>query len=150
MVHGSFEDRNDARLHVKHWLRSHAASDYTANNLRRLAHDLATSDTEPVDDVRIAWRERCYGIVKGLVEFAGEELAHAQDGAMSGLRHAHDELNRAAALLPNRSTAASRHLQDALTSLSSGGLNGRAAERAFSAAELALTMIGGATVQAAA
>jgi hypothetical protein len=150
MVHGSFDDRNDARLHVKHWLRSHAAADYTAVNLRRLAQDLATSDTEPVDHVRIAWRERCYGIVKGLVEFAGEELGHAQDGAMSSLRHAHDELTKAGGLLPNRSGAASRHLQDALSLMSSSSSGGRAAERAFSAASLALTMIGGGGIQAAA
>jgi hypothetical protein len=147
MVHGSFEDRNDARLHVKHWLRTHAASDFTASNLRRLANDLASSDTEPVDHVRIAWRERGYGIVKGLVEFAVEELA---DGAHSGWQYAHDELAKAAALLPNRSAAACGHLQDALSSLSSSGSGGRAAERAISAASLALTMMGGAAVPAAA
>ena len=142
MVHGSFDDRDDARLHVKDWLRSHSPSDYTTQNLRRLARDMMKSDSDPVDHVHISWRERNYGIVKGLVEFASEELAHGYDGSPAGLHHAHDELSKAGALLPNRLKAAIKHLRNALDVLSMHGAS-RATERASIAATLALTMIGG-------
>jgi len=150
MVQGSFDDRDDARLHVKQWLRSHSPSEYTPQNLRRLARELMDSDTEPVDHVRVAWRERVYGMVKGLVEFAGEELMHPQGGVPASLHRAHDELAKAAALLPNRLGAAIRHLRNALDMLSAHPHSAKSTERASIAANLALSMIGGSTERLAA
>lgn len=154
--YGSFDDRDDARLHVKQWLRSHGPSDYTQQNMRRLVRDMMASDTEPVDHVHVAWRERGYGIVKGLVEFAGEELLQSlpptqsmpsmpsQGSGSAGLHRAHEELAKAAALLPNRAAAAMRHLREALDVLSEQGMAAsRSVERASLAATLALSMIGG-------
>jgi len=149
MTTGSFDDRDDARLHVKQWLRSHAPADYTSQNLGRLARDLMMSDSDPVDHIRIARRERGYGIVKGLVEFAGEELASLQDGASVALAHAREELSNASRLLPNRVGPAITHLQTALDLLS-GHVNAAAAEKASIAVSLALSMISGHTVKAAA
>lgn len=151
MVHGCFEDRDDARLHVKQWLRIHSADEFTTPNLRRLAQDMMESDFEPVDHVRIAWRERGYGIVKGLVEFAGEELMSPQGGVPSSLHRAHDELAKAAQLLPNRIGVAITHLRTALDMMEAHGTAApRSVGRASVAATLALSMIGGSAIKAAA
>ena len=151
MVHGSFDDRDDARLHVKQWLRSNSVSEYTTHNLRRLAHDLMKSDSDPVDHIRIAWRERGYGIVKGLVEFAAEELSLPGDGFPEYQNRAHDELSKAADLLPNRVGPAVEHLKVALDYLTSGAQPARnQMERASVAVSVALSMLGGTRVSAAA
>ena len=151
MVQGSFDDRDDARLHVKQWLRSHAVSDYTTYNIQRLAYDLMKSDSDPVDHIRVAWRERGYGIVKGLVEFACEELGMARDHGTLNHSHAYEEASKAAQLLPNRVVPAIDHLRNALELLSaSDGVSYPSTERASVAVSLALSMLGGARVTAAA
>ncbi len=156
MFNGSFEDREDARLGVKQWLRSHAPSEYTAGNLRRLANDMMRTDREPLDHVRIALRERCYGIVKGLVEFAGEELAQGPEGAPLSLGRAHEEIACAAALLPCRSENASRHLRTALELMKArcgddaAPSSFKAIESASVAVALALSMLGDAPMRSSA
>jgi len=151
MYNGSFEDRNDARLGVKEWLRTHSPAEYTPGNLQRLARKMMLMDREPVDDVRVAWRERGYGIVQGLAEFAAEELKHSQEESSSAACRAGDEIGLAVSMIPSRSSRAARHLRAALEMLRSNNSDSvvmdgsRPYERASIAVTLAISLLGSAS-----
>lgn len=150
MTNGAFDDRDNARRHVKLWMRDAAPGDYTVGNLMGLARQMVVSDSEPVDDIRVQWTETSYGLVRGVVEFAADQLSAeridtVRDGSDSCLVEAAAFAWQAAGALPYRTTIARRHLLDALELLNSSfsvdhsPTNIHRAQRAMS---LALMMLG--------
>jgi hypothetical protein len=78
MIYGNYDDRNDARVNVKGWLRNNDAASYTSEEIRRLVIDAIKADRDPVDPIADSWREGSYGALVGLVEFAQEEMEQHQ------------------------------------------------------------------------
>ncbi len=74
MIYGTYDDRNDARVNVKGWLRNNDAASYTSEEIRRLVIEAIKADRDPVDPIADSWREGSYGALVGLVEFAEEEM----------------------------------------------------------------------------
>jgi hypothetical protein len=147
VINGTFDDRDDARMTVKQWLTRHEMDDYTVANMRELVR-VMTLQGEPVDDIRVEYRERSYGMLRGIVEFAGEQASVVSGGAGSLLK-------QAAEMLPHAATAACEKVCHALELLE-GDMNavGNASmERARMATRLAaslLMMSSNQTVRAAA
>jgi len=74
MIYGTYDDRNEARVNVKGWLRNNEVASYTPEEIRRLVIDAIKADRDPVDPIADSWREGSYGALVGLVEFAQEEM----------------------------------------------------------------------------
>jgi hypothetical protein len=125
MNNGAFDDRDNARRHVKHWMQNHTPGDYTIVNLLGLARKMVADDYEPVDDIRVQWAETSYGILRGIVEFAADQLSaelgrSGRERAISGVgldsrtAQASALTMCAANALPYRTAEARRLLSDAL------------------------------------
>jgi hypothetical protein len=154
--YGAFDDRDNARRHVKRWMNENLPVDYTVGNLMGLARKMVADDYEPVDDIRVQWMETSYGLLRGIVEFAADQLAadrsdagregSASQGSDSRISQAAAMTWEAAAALPYRTDAARRHLQSALDVLGTphGGeaVAPAAVQRARQAISLALLMLG--------
>lgn len=156
MMHGAFDDRDNARRHVKHWMQNHTPGDYTIVNLLGLARKIVADDYEPVDDIRVQWAETSYGILRGIVEFAadqlkaelgrsGRERAISSVGLDSRIAEASALTIRAANALPYRTAEARRLLSDALEYLGPAYANDLDpsvnVQRARTAMSLALMMM---------
>jgi hypothetical protein len=132
---GTFDDRDDARMTVKQWLTGHELQDYTVANMRELAR-MMTRQGEPVDDIRVEYRERSYGMLRGIVEFA-EEQASVVSGAAGGL------LKQAAEMLPHAATAACEKVCHALELLEAdmNAVGNASMQRAQMATRLAASLL---------
>jgi hypothetical protein len=111
---GTFDDRNEARLHVKQWLSTNDPETYSAQNIRCLVAATVRNDTDPVDGIHDSWREASYGAVMGIGEFAGEALTRlAQTSDDRALRESLSATHKALSCLPHEPLATIRYLHDA-------------------------------------
>jgi hypothetical protein len=62
-------------------MQENLPGDYTVNNLMGLARKMVADDSEPVDDIRVQWTETSYGLLRGVVEFAADQLTRESDSS---------------------------------------------------------------------
>lgn len=148
MTFGTFDDRDDARIAAKLWLQSHEPAEYTVANMRALLTSMVRQYSDPVDDIRVEWRERCYGILRGVVEFAAEQLAQLRADAgpvRIMLEKVAQLLKEAVSLLPKAVSGAHAALCGALdlleASLPAVAGNERVVEKSRGAAALAVSLL---------
>ena len=149
MNNGAFDDRDNARRHVKLWMQDNLPGDYTVGNLMGLARKMVADDFEPVDDIRVQWAETSYGLLRGVVEFAADQLNCERGDAVHGrdarIAKACAMTLDAAAALPYQTGVARRHLSEALDMLSAFHTSEHTSnnlQRARNAISLALLMLG--------
>ncbi len=134
---GTFDDRNDARLIVKRWLRRNPEESYRPEHIRRLVAETVLRDHDPVDPIADSWREGMYGAWIGVLEFAGEEMEQSKHGSASA---AADAVRQALRHLPYQPSATLERLQSALRSFEEvrGSSDGHAGNDARAAEALRL------------
>jgi hypothetical protein len=141
---GTFDDRNHASASVKVWLSGQEPSAYSVRNLKRLAREIVEGDRDGVDHLEIKWRETSYGMVRGIVEFAAEEverLIHAHKDHRS-LRMAVAALREALGLLPGNAATAVDRVSVAVEQVSLAGLPAEAVDRCLAALYAAESLLG--------